>query len=169
MPTAFTNASNGETTMRTRLIAILVTVTCAGCAGGPADVETTSAALTGTAMEFVHEPNGNIATSHPDWYVSYLSWDGSSWCAALYGTTFLEAPACNWSQGVQFPVLTYKAWDGSNWTAQPGAAGTWQFWPGTDMTQTHTTTALNYKASNGANWTMRLPDQLLHAPNGDFT
>jgi hypothetical protein len=102
-------------------------------------------------VTLVHAPGGDFTNSHENFYVGYKTWDGSSWCASIYGNTFLHAPNCDWSRAHSDTGVNYKTWDSSNWFAKVNG----KIFTHTKNGVSHTDTALNYK-SDGGNWTFKI-------------
>lgn len=99
----------------------------------------------------IHAPNGDFAKSHEDFFAGYKSWDGTYWCASIYGNTFLHAPNCDWNQAHSDNWMAYVT-NGQNWAATIN-----------NKTFTHTLngvshqdTILSYETGGGAKWTMKV-------------
>jgi hypothetical protein len=134
--------------------------------GGEDEVlgEAASNLVSGPSM-ILHAPGGNTAQAFPADYMAYLTWDGTQWCARIYGSTFLHAPGCNWAAAHSDDHIAYKATDGSNWTAKVASGGFSHALNG-DWSQALQSPVLSYNDWNGAPFHMRVMRALEHTPVG---
>jgi hypothetical protein len=158
--------------MRSRLTllgaaGLLAVTTGCGAPGPLGESAQTSAAVIQAETELLHAPNGDFSHAHPDSYVAYVSWDGSTWCARVYAGSFLHAPNCDWSQAHSDTIIKYQAWDGSLWFAKVNG-GTFLSSANGDSSRARAVVSLGYRGWDLSHWTMQLPSTLRHAPNGDF-
>lgn len=98
----------------------------------------------------IHAPDGDFTRSHEDFYAAYKSWDGSSWCASIYGNTFLHAPNCDWNRAHSDTWMAYVT-NGQNW----GATINNKTFTHTRNGASHQDTILSYENA-GAKWTMKV-------------
>jgi hypothetical protein len=88
--------------------------------------------------------------------MSYKSWNGGSWCARIYGNTFVHAENCNWAAAHSDSVITYVSGGNGNWAATLSGKTFTHAYQG-NFASSHTDTILNYiEPSSGANWTVKI-------------
>jgi len=65
-------------------------------------------------------PVSNLPNKTENFYFSYKTWDGTTWCASVKNNEFTHAPwtpayGCNWRNAHEDTGIHYQSWDGSNW------------------------------------------------------
>lgn len=107
-----------------------------------------------TPTTLVHAPSGDFTQSHEDSYADYISWDGTRYCARVYGNVFLLAKDCDFNKASSASVIGYRDWDNSKWKATLSGK-TFTKAPNGDFDQASTSTRINY-LSGGSPWTLKI-------------
>lgn len=95
----------------------------------------------------IRAPGADFLNSTEDYYISYKTGDGSSWCASIYGNSFLHAPNCNWNQAHSDSYIAYVS-SGQNWTATINN----KTFTHTRNGQSHQDTRINYESGSTSWW-----------------
>jgi hypothetical protein len=138
-------------------------------AGGEDEVlsEATSNLVSSPSL-ILHAPGGNVAQAFPADQVAYRTWDGTPWCARIYGSTFFHAPGCDWSQAFSADHIAYKDTAGGNWSAKVTAGG-FLHAPNGDWSQAFQAPVLSYQNWGGEPYHMWVIRTLELAPGGDWS
>lgn len=117
-------------------------------------VETQRASVKTSPNTLVHAPGGDFNHSHEDTYVGYSGWDGTRYCARVYGQAFLLAPGCDWDQAYTADVIGYRDWNNAKWKAKLSGK-TFNKAPNGDFDQAVQGSTINY-LSGGSQWSFKV-------------
>jgi hypothetical protein len=96
-------------------------------------------------------PDGDWTKSHTDTDMTYVTWNGSRWCARICGNSFEHAPICDWGKSHTGESIDYMFWNNTRWSAKLHGK-VFEHAPDGDWSKTHMGDTLAYQAWDGTNW-----------------